>query len=162
MSGPDYIFPTDQLTSWDSNGYTKINGYSNQYTKPENISSNINPKSLVTAVTEACKNGGELIAFKQKVNDEWKSWTFKEYYEDIKCVARAFVKLGLEERHSVCISGFNSTEWFLSTMGSIFVGGIVSIKRRDYNIYSGVNEIEICLTDEMIMSSLTGSRIVSN
>ena len=127
MSGPDYIFPTDQVTSWDSNGYTKINGYSNQYTKPENISSNINPKSLVTAVTEACQNGGELIAFKQKVNDEWKSWTFKEYYEDIKCVARAFVKLGLEERHSVCISGFNSPEWFLSTMGSIFVGGIVSI-----------------------------------
>ena len=128
MSGPDYIFPTDQVTSWDSNGYTKINGYSNQYTKPENNSSNINPKSLVTAVTEACQNGGELIAFKQKVNDEWKSWTFKEYYEDIKCVARAFVKLGLEERHSVCISGFNSPEWFLSTMGSIFVGGIVSMK----------------------------------
>ena len=128
MSGPDYIFATDQVTSWDSNGYTKINGYSNQYTKPENNSSDITPKSLVTAVTEACKNGGELIAFKQKVNDEWKSWTFKEYYEDIKCVARAFVKLGLEERHSVCISGFNSPEWFLSTMGSIFVGGIVSMK----------------------------------
>ena len=128
MSGPDYIFATDQVTSWDSNGYTKINGYSNQYTKPENNSSDITPKSLVTAVTEACKNGGELIAFKQKVNEEWKSWTFKEYYEDIKCVARAFVKLGLEERHSVCISGFNSPEWFLSTMGSIFVGGIVSMK----------------------------------
>ena len=49
-------------------------------------------------------------------------------------VSRAFIKLGLEERHAVCISGFNSPEWFLAQMGAIFVGGIVSFTL--YEIYS--------------------------
>ena len=124
MCGPDYIFPTEQLTTSDSNGYTKLNLMNNLY-------SFIPSKSLVTAVREACEEGGsDLIAFKQKKDGVWKYWSYHDYYRDITCITRAFIKLGLEERHSVCISGFNGPEWFLSTMGSIFGGGMVSNKTR--------------------------------
>ena len=124
MSGPDCIYPTEQLTTSDSQGFTKL------YLS-NNLSSRIPPKSLVTAVKEACKEGGsDLTAFQQKKDGVWKYWTYCDYYRDINCVARAFIKLGLQERHSVCISGFNGPEWFLSTMGSIFAGGMVSNKHK--------------------------------
>ena len=126
MSGPDFIFPTEKLTAWESHAFTKIRASSHK-------SVDIQPKSLVTAITETCKAGGhDSIAFKQKKEDgEWRCWSFQDYLSDIKCVARAFVKLGLEERHSTCICGFNSPEWFLSAMGCIFAGGMVSYLSDD-------------------------------
>ena len=125
MSGPDFIFPTEKLTAWDSREFTKIRASSDE-------SVDIPPKSLVTAIAEACKEGGhDSIAFKQKKDKEWRSWSFQDYLNDIKCVARAFVKLGLEARHSTCICGFNSPEWFLSAMGCIFAGGMVSYLSDD-------------------------------
>ena len=120
MSGPDVIIETEQLTTCDGDGHTKIQILNDS-------SDTIQPRSLVTVVKEQCEKGGaSMTAFKVQRAGEWISWTFEEYYRDIKCVARAFVKLGLEERHSVCISGFNSPEWFLSNMGCIFAGGMVS------------------------------------
>ena len=38
-------------------------------------------------------------------------------------VARAFIKIGLEQFHSVAISGFNSPEWFQSALAAILSGG---------------------------------------
>ena len=120
MAGPDFIFPTEQLTTWDAHGFTKLRS-SNDKTV------DIPPKSLVTAVIESCRKAGpDLTVFKQKKGGKWKCCSFPDYLRDIKCVARAFVKLGLKARHSVCISGFNSPEWFLSAMGCIFAGGMVS------------------------------------
>ena len=120
MSGPDFIYPTEKLSTWDAHGFTKLKTSQNEFF-------NIPTKSLVTAVKQSCEEGGStLTAFKQKIDGKWKCWSFLDYYRDIRCIARAFVKLGLEERHSVCISGFNSPEWFLSAMGCIFAGGIVS------------------------------------
>lgn len=122
MSGPDFVFPIEQLTTWDADGYTKI--------RLAEGDPGLQPKSIVTAVRESCKEGGGLTAFRQKKGEKWKDWTFEEYYRDIMCISRAFIHLGLEKRHSVCISGFNSPEWFLSLMGSIFVDGIVSYQMQ--------------------------------
>ena len=118
MSGPDYISPTNNVTTWDSNGFTKIRISTDDLILP--------PKSLVTKVHEVCQKGSESVAFAHKRGGKWITWSFNDYYNGIMAVARAFMKLGLEERHSVCISGFNSPEWFLAQMAAIFVGGIVS------------------------------------
>ena len=97
MAGPDFIFPAEKLTAWESNSFTKIRASNNE-------SVDIQPKSLVTAVTETCKEGGhDAIAFKQKKEGEWRCWSFQDYLCDIKCVARAFVKLGLKQRHTTSI-----------------------------------------------------------
>ena len=52
--------------------------------------------------------------------------SYEDYHKNIQAVARAFVKLGLEQLKSVAILGFNSPEWFLSEMGAIYAGGMVS------------------------------------
>ena len=120
MSGPDYVYPTDNVYTWDADGYTKIQ-------KTSQRPANMEPKSLVTVVKEQCKEGGDnMIAFQVKRDGEWIKWSYTDYYTDIQCVARAFVKLGLEERKTVCIQGFNSPEWFLSCQGAIHAGGLVS------------------------------------
>ncbi len=54
----------------------------------------------------------------------WMEWTYKEYYDEARTVAKAFISLGLERNCSVGILGFNSPEWFISQMGAIFAGGI--------------------------------------
>ena len=131
MSGPDYIHPTDNLYTWDANEYTKIQ-------KTAVHPSNMEPRSVITVVKEKCEEGGDSqTAFKvfrelpkeispKEGHKGWASWSWKEYYEDIQIVTRAFIKLGLEERHTVCVQGFNSPEWVLSCQAAIHAGGIVS------------------------------------
>ena len=131
MDGPDQIIDTEDVTTWKPNGYYKIKGCRGfggfGGFRGLEKSDSINPTSLVTAIKNVCESpdASELTAFKVKRNGEWKSWSYAEYYRDIKCVARAFIQLGLEPRHAVAICGFNSPEWFLSEMACIYTGGMV-------------------------------------
>ena len=122
MSGPNHIVPVQNLTTWDANGHTKI-------VMSDEGPASRPPKSCITAIKEKCDEGGEdHVAFRVKRDGKWIDWSYAAYHRDIYCVARAFIKLGLEERHSVCIQGFNSPEWFLSCLGAVHAGGIVSNK----------------------------------
>jgi len=49
-------------------------------------------------------------------------FNFREYEQNVRTVAKAFLKLGLERYHGVCIIGFNSPEWFYSDLGAIYAG----------------------------------------
>ena len=131
MSGPGYVYPTDNLYTWDADGYTKIQTTSK-------TPANLEPKSLIDVVRDQCKEGGEnQTAFKVKRDEKWISWSWAAYYRDIQTVTKAFIKLGLEERHTVCVQGFNSPEWFLSCQGAVHAGGIVSVL-HSYILYISV------------------------
>ncbi|XP_066557909.1 long-chain-fatty-acid--CoA ligase ACSBG1 isoform X2 [Amia ocellicauda] len=80
---------------------------------------------------------GSLYALASKKNDRWEKVTFSEYYSLCRAAARSFLKLGLQRFHSVAILGFNSAEWFISAVGAIFAGGIMT------GIYS-TNSPEAC------------------
>ena len=54
---------------------------------------------------------------------QWRTWSFQQYYDDIKTVGRAMLSLGLDRHASVNIWGFNSPQWLLAEMGAIFAGG---------------------------------------
>ena len=123
MNGPNQIIQTENVFTTDSDGYCKI--------KSPNIDNeDITPTSLVTAIKNTCEasDASDLIAMKVKRENQWITWSYSEYYDDIKCVARAFIHLGLEPRRSVAICGFNSPEWFLSEMACIYAGGIVRLE----------------------------------
>lgn len=47
---------------------------------------------------------------------------FRQYQERVRTIAKAFLKLGLERYHSVCILGFNSEEWFIADLAAIHAG----------------------------------------
>lgn len=53
---------------------------------------------------------------------QWVKWTYKQYLHDVMLCARAFVRLGLERFHSVCILGFNSPEWLIANLAAIHAG----------------------------------------
>lgn len=54
--------------------------------------------------------------------DQWKSWTYKEYINDIIKAAKSLLKLGVKQHDAVNIFGFNSPEWFIGQMSAIFAG----------------------------------------
>jgi len=54
---------------------------------------------------------------------EWKKWTWAEYYQDSRRLAKAFILLGVEQFGSVSIFGFNAPEWMLSAFGAMLCGG---------------------------------------
>ena len=123
MNGPNQIIQTENVFTTDSDGYCKIRS-------PNIDNENITPTSLVTAIKDTCEasDASDIIAMKVKRENQWITWSYSEYYDDIKCVARAFIHLGLEPRQSVAICGFNSPEWFLSEMACIYAGGMVRLE----------------------------------
>ena len=122
MNGPDQIIMTENRVTWQADGHCKL-----QLTDTE--SPKIKPLSLVTLIQDTCNSPDTAnhTVFKVKRNGEWTSWTYPQYYSDIQCLSRAFIKLGLKPRHAVAISGFNSPEWFISAMACIYSGGMVSV-----------------------------------
>ena len=77
MSGPDIIRQTENLYTWDNDGYTKIQ------TRNEHPA-NLKPRSLVSVVKEQCREGGaNMTAFKVKREGKWMLWSFSDYYREI-------------------------------------------------------------------------------
>jgi long-chain-fatty-acid--CoA ligase ACSBG len=52
-------------------------------------------------------------------DDEWKTWTYKEYYADCSKLGRALLKLGATAKEAVAIYGFNAPEWHIAAVGAI-------------------------------------------
>ena len=44
----------------------------------------------------------------------------------METIAKAFISLGLDERSVVAIIGFNSPEWFMADLASVFANGIAA------------------------------------
>ncbi|XP_064107086.1 long-chain-fatty-acid--CoA ligase ACSBG2-like isoform X2 [Macrobrachium nipponense] len=61
-----------------------------------------------------------------KKGNAWKYWTFEEYFNEARTVAKALIRLGLERFRGVCIMGFNSPEWAISNFGTVFAGGLMA------------------------------------
>ena len=122
MNGPDQIIAADNHVTWKADGHCKLR-------LPDMESNKLKPLSLVTLIQKACNSpdAANNTALKVKRNGKWISWTYPQYYADIQCLSRAFIKLGLKRRHAVAIMGVNSPEWFISEMACIFSGGMVSL-----------------------------------
>lgn len=50
----------------------------------------------------------------------------RQYEQQVHQTAKAFIKLGLQEHHSVGVLAFNCAEWFYSAMGAIHSRGIIA------------------------------------
>lgn len=59
---------------------------------------------------------------KQCDDQQYINLYYREYEQTVRIVAKAFLKLGLERYHSVCILGFNSPEWFITDLAAIYAG----------------------------------------
>jgi long-chain-fatty-acid--CoA ligase ACSBG len=58
--------------------------------------------------------------------EQWQSWTWKSYLSDTRKMAKALMKVGHVQHDAVNVFGFNSPQWFISQMGTVFAGGKVA------------------------------------
>lgn len=84
--------------------------------------SKLAPISVPTLLLNASRQFADETAMAVKRDGAWKKWSYTQYYDEVKEAARAFIHLGLQPMHGVCIMGFNSPEWFISGIASIFAG----------------------------------------
>ncbi|XP_031812628.1 long-chain-fatty-acid--CoA ligase ACSBG1 isoform X1 [Sarcophilus harrisii] len=84
------------------------------------------PKTVHQVFLESLEKYGNLNALSSKRDGKWERITYSQYYLLSRKAAKGFLKLGLERVHSVAILGFNSAEWFISAVGAVFAGGILT------------------------------------
>nr|XP_023500330.1 long-chain-fatty-acid--CoA ligase ACSBG2 isoform X3 [Equus caballus] len=82
------------------------------------------PMTIPELFRESVSRFGAYPALASKNSEEWEVLNFNQYYEACRKAARALIKLGLERFHGVGILGFNSVEWFVSSLGAILAGGL--------------------------------------
>ena len=85
------------------------------------------------------------------------TWTWSQYYRESLNFAKAMHKLQITERSAVAIMGFNSPEWAISFIGSLFynsvVTGIYTTNAPDachYQVEHSDAEIIVVETNDML------------
>jgi len=82
------------------------------------------PVSVWTTLQNTVARCPDRIALTVMRNNEQQTWTYKEYEDDIRSAAKAFIKLGLKRFHGVGLLGFNAPEWHISCVACIVAGGL--------------------------------------
>ncbi|CAH1965014.1 unnamed protein product [Acanthoscelides obtectus] len=118
-NGPDQIAPAEDEVAVRADEYVRL-----RIPKSGKAIETIRPFSIPFLFKKSVKEYANNTALAQKVNGVWNIITYAEYYQQVRTCAKGFLYLGLEYRHSVCILGFNSPEWFISDLAAIFAGGI--------------------------------------
>ncbi|XP_011062482.1 PREDICTED: very long-chain-fatty-acid--CoA ligase bubblegum-like isoform X1 [Acromyrmex echinatior] len=121
LDGPDQVLPADVDTTCNVDGKVRIKLDSNEL-------NSYMPVSIPGVLTRTAKLYSDHIALVSApdANGKRTTYTFQEYESIVKTVAKAFLKLGLERYHSVCIMGFNSPEWFITELATIYAGGLAT------------------------------------
>jgi long-subunit acyl-CoA synthetase (AMP-forming) len=68
------------------------------------------------------RSHGPRQALKVRRQGAWKAWSWNEYRQQVRQVARALIALGTQPGAGVCIIGYNCPEWFLADVGAIYAG----------------------------------------
>ena len=117
-NGPDQIIvEATELCNSNADGAVKIRDHD-----PESLIAEP-PISVPSILENAAKNLPDHTAMAVKRDGTWIKWSYSQYYQESRIVAKAFIKLGLERFCSVGILGFNAPEWFIAQMGAIMAGG---------------------------------------
>ncbi|XP_014203362.1 very long-chain-fatty-acid--CoA ligase bubblegum isoform X2 [Copidosoma floridanum] len=121
LEGPDQVLVANEDTVWDADGRVriKIDQCQNDEFKPISI------PGLLMQTAKKYPNCPALIS-RPGVDGSRTTITYKEYERQVRTVAKAFLHLGLERHHSVCILGFNTPEWFISDIAAIYAGGFAA------------------------------------
>jgi len=116
--GPDRVLPANTITTTVPGGAVEIR---DNYSHP---SCKYPPISLWTMLDNTVQRCPDNLALAVKRNGEWINWTYKEYQDDVRTVAKAFIKLGLKPHFSVNVLAFNCPEWHIAAMAAVAAGGL--------------------------------------
>ncbi|KOB78464.1 Long-chain-fatty-acid--CoA ligase ACSBG2, partial [Operophtera brumata] len=117
VSRPDQVIPADSYTTSTPGDYVKLRVSSRGVSSEPPIS----VPGLLNRTVARYPDATALAT--KKADGKWHKITYKQYQERVRTVAKAFIKLGLEKCHSVCILGFNSEQWYIADLAAIHAGG---------------------------------------
>eukprot|EP01065_Artemidia_motanka_P051947 TRINITY_DN9256_c0_g1_i1.p1 TRINITY_DN9256_c0_g1~~TRINITY_DN9256_c0_g1_i1.p1 ORF type:complete len:802 (+),score=271.26 TRINITY_DN9256_c0_g1_i1:52-2457(+) len=84
------------------------------------------------ALTVERKPDGTAPAGKDTDGYVTKVWTWRQYFDETCAAARGFLSLGLEDKGSVVVYGFNSPEWFMALQAAMMAnGGVCGVYPTD-------------------------------
>eukprot|EP00095_Tigriopus_kingsejongensis_P011076 snap_masked-scaffold23_size669530-processed-gene-5.1 protein:Tk11076 transcript:snap_masked-scaffold23_size669530-processed-gene-5.1-mRNA-1 annotation:"hypothetical protein LOTGIDRAFT_234625" len=125
------VLPSDTFTAFDRHDGVKLR--IDKSAHPDGME----PVTVPSLLQEVANEIPNKVALSVKRDGEWINWTYYQYHQEVRAVAKGFIKLGLEPRKAVGIIGFNSPEWFISDLAAVFANGIAT------GIYP-TNSIEAC------------------
>lgn len=85
---------------------------------------NNEPILVQTLLNSTAEKYPDHIALKVKRHGEWQTWTYQEYRKQVRTVAKAFHKMGLQQYKAVGIMASNCPEWYIASLGAIHGGGL--------------------------------------
>ncbi|CAB0035929.1 unnamed protein product [Trichogramma brassicae] len=119
---PDQVLSSDVDTTCEANGRVrlKLDGSID--------ADNYKPISVpgLLARTAARHPDHPALVSRPDATGQRTTITYREYERQVRQVAKAFLHLGLERHHSVCILGFNTPQWFISDIAAIYAGGFAA------------------------------------
>ncbi|XP_014226106.1 very long-chain-fatty-acid--CoA ligase bubblegum isoform X1 [Trichogramma pretiosum] len=122
LDGPDQILSSDVDTTCEASGRVrlKLDGSIDQ--------DDFKPISVpgLLARTAARHPDHPALVSRPDATGKRTTYTYREYEQQVRQVAKAFLHLGLERHHSVCILGFNTPQWFISDIAAIYAGGFAA------------------------------------
>ncbi|XP_058801282.1 very long-chain-fatty-acid--CoA ligase bubblegum-like [Phymastichus coffea] len=130
LDGPDQILYAKSYSTWEPHVSVVIDRAVEDTYEPVSI------PGLLTRIAKEYPDQPALIS-RPNAKGERTTLTYKEYENQVRIVAKAFLSLGLQKHHSVCILGFNSPEWIIADIAAIYAGGFAT------GIYA-TNSAEAC------------------
>ena len=83
------------------------------------------PKQRVMDVLErTARSNGPRPALRVKRGGAWRTFTWDEYRQQVRQIARSLIAIGVQPGAGVCIIGYNCPEWFFADVGAIYAGAV--------------------------------------
>ncbi|KAI3381083.1 hypothetical protein SNEBB_001429 [Seison nebaliae] len=93
--------------------------------KDELLLQNCEPLTLMEQLKRTVDRVPERMALAVETEgNEWKKWTYQQYWDESILVARALLSFGMKRFDCLSILGFNSPYWHLSYVGCAMAGSI--------------------------------------
>lgn len=84
------------------------------------------PKTVIEQFVAVQQQQPNAPAMRVERNGTWLQWSYTQYLEEVKRFGKALMAVGFQPHQGVSIMGWNSPEWFIADMGTIFAGGIAA------------------------------------
>ena len=101
------------------------------------------------------KHSSHLALHTRDRQGEDVKWTYEEYMEDVRNVAKGFLALGLDRFHTVGCLGYNAPEWVISHVAAVHAGGFgLGIYQEIYDYISSFAIVLILSLLQMLQQFL--------
>ena len=82
----DFLAPAEMYWTVARDGAVKLRVGTSQHDK-------VSPITVHEMFKRTVEKAGDLVALAVKRNDQWQKWTYSQYMEDCRAVAKGFIKV---------------------------------------------------------------------